>query len=127
MNEPSDMEFSTALTNIGDMQIELIQQLNDAPSLYQDFYKTTGEGMHHMAYWFETKQLDEKCKWLESKGYKVGQSGELGAKGRFIYYINDDLLGTIIELSEKSGLKGKMFKAIANTAANWDGSNPIRG
>ena len=31
--EPSPLDFSVALANSGDLQIELIQQNNDAPSL----------------------------------------------------------------------------------------------
>jgi hypothetical protein len=35
--ENSAVEMSIALANSGDLQIELIQQRNDAPSLYREF------------------------------------------------------------------------------------------
>jgi hypothetical protein len=124
MGKPSDVKISIALTNSGYIQIELIQQKNDAPSLYRDFIKTNGEGMHHVSYW--TEDFDEKNDLLLSDGFTVGHSGNIGAKGRFIYYLHEKLPGTIIELSEVSGKKGGLFKAIAEAAVNWDGSNPIR-
>jgi hypothetical protein len=47
----SAMEMSVALANSGDIQIELIQQRNDAPSMYKDFLDSGREGMQHIAYW----------------------------------------------------------------------------
>ena len=47
----SSVEMSIALANSGDLQIELIQQRNDAPSMYVDFLATHGEGLQHMSYW----------------------------------------------------------------------------
>jgi len=47
-------------------------------------------------------------------------------KRRFIYFVNEQLPGTIIELSEMSGFKGEYFEAIAEAAMHWDGSDPIR-
>jgi hypothetical protein len=50
-SEPSDAEVSIALANSGDLQIELIQQRNDAPSMYRDFLNSGREGLQHMSYW----------------------------------------------------------------------------
>jgi hypothetical protein len=47
----SPLEMSVALANSGDLQIELIQQRNDAPSMYLDFLREHGEGLQHMSYW----------------------------------------------------------------------------
>ncbi|MEJ0043875.1 MAG: VOC family protein [Rhizomicrobium sp.] len=48
---PSDAEISIALANTGDLQIELIQPRNDAPSMYRDFLAGGREGLQHMSYW----------------------------------------------------------------------------
>lgn len=40
----SPMTMSVALANSGDLQIELIQQTNDAPSLYREFLDAGHEG-----------------------------------------------------------------------------------
>ena len=49
----SAVEMSIALANSGDLQIELIQQRNDAPSMYLDHLEAHGEGMQHMSYWID--------------------------------------------------------------------------
>src|SRR3569832_1193755 len=49
--EDSAVEMSIALANSGDLQIELIQQRNDAPSMYQEFLAAVHEGLQHMSYW----------------------------------------------------------------------------
>ena len=46
---PSDMEMSVAIANSGDLQLELIQQRNDAPSMYREFLDAGHEGMQHMS------------------------------------------------------------------------------
>jgi hypothetical protein len=119
-----DLQMSVALANSGYVQLELIQQRNDVPSLYRDFLQTTGEGAHHVAYW--TEQFDEQSRLFVAGGYTIGHSGTIGTNGRFVYYIHEKCPGTIIELSEMSGFKGEYFKAIAEAAMHWDGSDPIR-
>ena len=44
---PYDLKVSIALANSGDVQLELIQQRNDVPSLYRDFLAAGHEGMQH--------------------------------------------------------------------------------
>ncbi|HEY5858361.1 MAG TPA: VOC family protein [Aldersonia sp.] len=121
----SDMKMAVALANSGDVQIELIQQLNDAPSLYKEFLDSGREGMQHVAYWTHDFQgLYDKALSL---GYVVGQEGSIGgSQGRFAYLDTERETGTIIEISDISGPKGERFKFIREAAANWDGSDPIR-
>ena len=44
--EPSAPDLNIALANLGDVQIELIQQLNDAPSPWRNFAVAKGAGLH---------------------------------------------------------------------------------
>ena len=48
--QPSPVDISLALANSGTLQIELIQQRNDAPSLYLDFLQAGHEGLQHLGY-----------------------------------------------------------------------------
>ena len=45
--KPYDIKVSIALANSGDVQLELIQQRCDSPSLYRDFLAGGHEGMQH--------------------------------------------------------------------------------
>ena len=45
--KPAPLNIHLALTYVGDMQIELIQQLDDLPSVYLEVIETRGYGLHH--------------------------------------------------------------------------------
>ena len=122
--DPSPVDVSIALANSGSLQIELIQQRNDAPSMYRDFLTAGHEGLQHIAYW--TKTFEADLKRVLKAGYAIGQSGHVGSPGRFIYFQTEGHPGTVVELSDNSGPKGRMFERIAQAAADWDGRDPIR-
>jgi hypothetical protein len=124
MGKPYELDMSVALTHSGYIQVELIQQRNEAPSLYRDFLNTCKEGIQHISHWVD--DFDEKCRLLSDLGYIVGHSGNIGPNGRFAYFVNEKLPGTVIEVSEVSGFKGEIFKQIAEICAKWNGSDPIR-
>ena len=56
-----DIEMSVALANSGDVQLELIQQRNDVPSLYRDFLGAGHEGMQHWSSWPENYHQIREC------------------------------------------------------------------
>ncbi len=122
--EPSPLEVSIALANSGALQIELIQQRNDAPSMYRDFLEAGREGLQHVAYWSE--DFDADLARFEKAGHSVGQSGRIGESGRFVYLDTEAHPGTVVEVSEISGPKGRFFAHIAEQAQSWDGTDPIR-
>lgn len=123
--EGSPVEMSIALANSGDLQIELIQPRNDAPSLYRDFLQAGHEGLQHLAYWTEDFQaLYDRALGL---GYRVGHEGCIGGEqGRFAYFQTEAHPGTVVEISDISGGKGRFFDRIRRIAADWDGSEPVR-
>jgi hypothetical protein len=123
--EPSPVEMSIALGNTGDLQIELIQQRNDAPSMYMDFLNAGNEGLQHMSYW--TTDYQAAYDRALAAGYKVGHEGQIGGEqGRFVYFDTETHPGTVIEMSDISGAKGKFFEHIRNAAIGWDGKDPVR-
>ena len=77
--------------------------------------------LHH---W--TEVLDAELERLAPHGFEIGQAGGIGANGRFVYLDTEAHAGTVVEVSEISGAKGKLFERIAAEAAVWDGSDPIR-
>jgi len=122
--EPYEVHNSVALANSGPLQMELIQTRNDAPSMYRDFQQAGRTGLQHVAYW--TESFDEDLARLTRQGFQVVMSGEVGERGRFVYFDTEYHPGTVIELSEVAGPKGKMFDLIRNASADWDGRDPVR-
>ena len=124
-DEPSPLQVSIALSNSGPLQIELIQQRNDAPSMYRDFLaREPRGGLQHIAYW--TPSFDEDMERYLAADYQVAQSGQIGEDGRFVYLDCEAHSGTVIEVSEVSGAKGRFFERVAQRAAQWDGCDPVQ-
>jgi hypothetical protein len=122
---PSPIEVSIALGNSGDLQIELIQQRNDAPSMYRDFLNSGREGLQHMSYW--TTDFQSDLDRYAGLGFRIGQDGQIGGEqGRFVYFDTETHPGTIVEVSDISGSKGAFFERIRREAEDWDGARPIR-
>jgi catechol 2,3-dioxygenase-like lactoylglutathione lyase family enzyme len=121
---PSAPVTSVALANSGALQIELIQQRNDAPTMYRDFIDAGRSGLQHVAYW--TERFDADLARLTAQGFTIGMSGEVGERGRFVYFETEFHPGSVIELSEVAGPKGRLFRMIRESAAGWDGRDPVR-
>ena len=70
--QPSPIDVSLALANSGPLQVELIQQRNDAPSLYRDFLNAGHEGLQHIGY--GTKNFAADLQRLLDAGYGIGHA-----------------------------------------------------
>lgn len=117
--------LSIALANSGSLQLELIQQRDDAPSLYRDSLQRSGECAQHIAFW-TLDHFDQYCGQLLARGYVEGHGGRMGLRGRFAYFVHPDLPSGMIEVSEMKGGKGEYFDEIRAVGASWDGTDPIR-
>jgi Glyoxalase/Bleomycin resistance protein/Dioxygenase superfamily len=121
----SDMKMSVAIANSGNVQLELIQPRNDAPSVYKDFLDSDRQGAQHIAYW--STDFQGLYDAALDAGYTVAQEGSIGGEqGRFAYLDTEFDQGTMIEISDISGPKGQMFAYVRDVAADWDGTDPIR-
>ena len=117
-------DIAIALSNSGDLQIELIAQRNEAPTMYQEFLDAGREGLQHLSWWPD--DYDAAVERGLEQGWEVGQHGAIPG-GRFVYFDTEAHPGTVVELSD-AGEQGRSFFAhIRRTAAEWDGhTDPIR-
>jgi hypothetical protein len=122
--EPQPIEVSVALANSGPLQIELVQQRNGVPSMYKAFLDAGHTGLQHIAYW--TESFDADIARLTGQGLKVVMSGEVGERGRYAYFDTEFHPGSVIELSEVAGPKGKLFRLIREASEGWNGKDPVR-
>jgi catechol 2,3-dioxygenase-like lactoylglutathione lyase family enzyme len=123
---PSAADVSIALAFSGELQIELIQQHNDAPSLYRDFLAAGREGLQHVSSW--TADFEGTLARVTAAGHRVAQHGTLMGGGvRFAYFDTELHPGTVFEVSNLTAepFKG-MLDAMIEAARTWDGREPIR-
>ena len=119
-----DIHLSIALANSGEMQIELIQQRSDHPSMGREFLAANPKGgLQHWSSWPEN--YDELYQRALANGYVVGQEGD-APRGRFVYFRNEGHPGTVIEMSHATPMRRRIFDAVRDAAVGWDGRDPVR-
>ena len=121
--QPSQPHISIALANSGDMQIELIQQRDTAPTMYQDFLNAGNEGLQHFSTWPEN--YHEIYDTALAAGYTVGQESA-SPRGPFVYFEQEGHPGTVVEMAEMNEARRRIFDGVRAAAVDWDGSDPIR-
>ena len=121
MGEPSTCVFSIAIAYWGDMQIELVRQENDAPSIYRD---AGGEALHHTC--ILTHDIEQARQIAIASGASVLVEGKVGADGYVLYVDTGGGPGTIVEiLQSATGTEG-LFAMIKAASVGWDGAEPLR-
>lgn len=124
--QPSPIDFSMALGYFGDIQIELIRQHNDAPSMYRDWLSEGREGLQHMCVLVD--DIDDARARAAAAGCSILQEGTLqGGAGAVIYVDTGGGPGTVMEYL-KIGEAGRAgFTMMREAHRVWDGSDPVRG
>lgn len=96
--EPGKFEMYLGWWRWTDVAFEWIQAIV-GPSVYDEYLKAHGEGLHHIA--FEVKDMDEAIALMKARGAPVSQSGgwdNPGSRGRFAYLDTEPHGGVTIEL-----------------------------
>jgi catechol 2,3-dioxygenase-like lactoylglutathione lyase family enzyme len=83
-----------AYFDLGPIQMELIEPVG-APSTWEEFLRTHGEGIHHIA--FKTQDMHAAREFLASKGMETLQHGGWDG-GQYAYVDCSSQLGLILEL-----------------------------
>jgi methylmalonyl-CoA/ethylmalonyl-CoA epimerase len=89
-------KLKIALTNLGEVQLELIQVL-EGQTIHAKFLKEKGGGLHHIG--FFVRDLDEKLRIAEERGMRVIESGEI-AGVRYAYLDTEKDIGITLEFIE---------------------------
>ena len=120
---PSEIDFSLALAQMGGMQIELIQQHNDAGSAYRDSVPPGADAVHHIC--AITQDLDADFERFAGMGIEIAHQGSFGPM-RFVYFDSRPTIGCMTELLEPDEANDGLFAMVAAAGAEWDGTEPIR-
>ena len=116
--KPRAVDFSTALAQAGEVQIELVQQHEDGPSCYRDTVPAGTEAMHHVA--IMPDDYDAAVQSYLDQGFAVASSGLFGDV-RFCYIDCSSATGCMMEIIEDSPGIRAFFGAVRRAAERWDG------
>ncbi len=121
LGEPSACVFTLALAYWGDMQVELIRQENDAPSIYRD---VKGGALHHTC--ILTDDMASARAITASIGARILTEAKVGDDGAVIYVDTGNGPGSIVEILQPASGSQALFDMIKAASVGWDGSEPVR-
>lgn len=119
---PFDFRGCGALGNAGHMQIELIQQADDTPSIYTELIAVQGFGLHHQG--VAVRDFDGELERYKQLGYEVAYTCQ--PRARIAMLDSKGKLPFFVELLEMTDQLEATYDAVYRASIDWDGTNPIR-
>lgn len=114
---PHATDFSTAITQAGPVQIELVEQHDDTASCYRDLVPAGAEGLHHVA--IIVADYDAALMTYAENGFATAFEGQFGDV-RFAYCDCSTTIGHMVEILEDRPTIRRFFAAITRAAEQWD-------
>jgi Glyoxalase/Bleomycin resistance protein/Dioxygenase superfamily len=104
--------------------VELIEQHDDAPSVYNERSLLQRYGFHHWA--VISDRFEEDLARYAALGYDEAYTDLLPSGSRIVYVDSARDLPGMIELIEYTEAQEQVYDAIHRAAIAWDGREPIR-
>jgi hypothetical protein len=117
------LRIQVAVAQAGPVQIELIQQHCDTPSLYREWSNNSTSAFHQVA--TVTNDYVAKLAHFEALGYEVAAKS-LSGRFRVAYVDTVTAFGFYTEVVESTPRFLEQLDAISRTCATWDGTDPVR-
>lgn len=121
----SQADITLAMGFAGHMLIELIQPLDDHPSVYQETIELRGYGFHHFGIAYA--DVDAASRDYQARGYAEAFRAAVPTGGEVVYLDN----GTgaqvgFLELLPVTPGMDETFTRFWKASLGWDGSDPVR-
>jgi Glyoxalase/Bleomycin resistance protein/Dioxygenase superfamily len=121
--EPGKAEFTLALAFSGHMIVELVQTLDDEPSIYKGAYERHGYGFHHVAK--AVPDVREEVERRVASGASVRFHDRAPGGEVFFLDTGEDAPG-MIELVQDNEITRGIFTSVWRASVEWDGARPLR-
>ncbi|MES2700369.1 MAG: VOC family protein [Pseudomonadota bacterium] len=121
----SRADVTLAMGFTGHMMIELIQPLDDHPSVYRETIEQRGFGYHHVGIAFD--DVDAAVRDYAARGWHEAYRAGVPTGGEVVYLDNGSGAAEgFIELLPVTAGMDATFTRFWEAACNWDGSDPVR-
>jgi hypothetical protein len=121
---PATIDFSMMLGYWGDLQVEIIRQHNDAPSIYKAWRDAGREGLHHVC--ILTDDMAGARSAAAAAGAVVEQEARVPGGGEVFYVDTGGGPGTMVEILKPAPGGREFFGMMREAHRGWDGSDPVR-
>ncbi|MFI0355042.1 VOC family protein [Actinomadura sp. 9N407] len=115
---------TAAIAYAGGLQIEVLCQNDDEPSIFSELVPRGRSGLHHTG--LIARDYEAERDAYVRAGAALAFEGRIGAS-RTCWLDTSATLGFMIELLEPSPTREAGFAAMRKAADTWDGTNPIIG
>lgn len=120
---PSTITIQVAVAQAGPVQIELIQQHCDRPSIFREWRRGRVSQIHQMC--TVTPDYDGKKTHYRHLGYELAAESDNG-RFRVAYFDTAADFGFYTEVVEHTPRFMEQVERISRTCAEWDGADPVR-
>lgn len=124
----TSFDMSVAVGQWGPVQVELIHQHDNVPSIYTDFDGSRAGGLQHLG--VMTDSVAAHLERLAPRGILPVQQGSTANGINFAYVDTNGLPGAhpggMIELIEHGPAIDGFFAMVRKASEGWDGREPLR-
>ncbi len=123
--EESRADVTLAMGFAGHMMIELIQPLDDNPSVYRETRELRGFGFHHLG--IACADVEASSAQYKARGFTEAYRAAVPTGGEVVYL--DDGSGPqsgFIELLPVNPTMDEIFTRFWEASRDWNGSDPAR-
>jgi len=117
------MHYRLGVTQLGPLQLELVEVLDEAPNYFREMYAPGEGGPHHLS--TVTSDFDGTLAHFTSLGLEPVATST-SRVGRVAYIDTRPTLGLFTEVLEHTEAMFKGLRGTARVCANWDGTDPVR-
>ncbi|GLR68555.1 glyoxalase [Acidocella aquatica] len=121
---PVAIDFSVYIGYWGDLQIEIIAQHDDTPSIYKSWRDEGCEGLHHVC--LITSDMAKARRIIQDAGGTVVQEAFLPGGVEAFYAETGGGPGTMVEVLQPNQAILDAFAHIKSLSVGWDGADPVR-
>lgn len=121
---PTEMRVSLGIAFIDEVMIELIEQHDDKPSVFQETLRARGaHGFHHWA--IGARDYEKTLGQYRSRGYPEAFSDFAPLGFRIVYFDTSRDLPGMLEVIEMNAAAEEGFYKMYHAAREWDGKTHI--
>lgn len=121
---PAQSAVTLAMAFSGHIQIELLQPLDDHPSVYRETIQRQGYGFHHWG--VGTRDLEGSIDSYLESGYELAFKAGVPTGGSVAFLDTKGKLPGFIELIELGDEMESTFTKFYTASLTWDGNDPVR-
>ena len=108
----------------GQLQYEIVQQLDELPSIYREPKSPMNFGFHHFG--IATQDFDRSVDVYHARGFEMVYEADVPGGVRVCYFDTLSCLPAMVELIEVSPSLTDMFEGYRIASVDWRGDNPVR-